>query len=49
LSVASNSILILLMFAGRLGPITFFQVFQMNMNKQGTTHHKLVEEDFLIG
>ncbi|HPS19095.1 MAG TPA: potassium transporter TrkG [Bacilli bacterium] len=49
LSVGSKSVLIFLMFAGRLGPMTFFQVFQVNMNKEGTSHYKYVEEDFLIG
>ncbi|MFA6675574.1 MAG: potassium transporter TrkG [Bacilli bacterium] len=49
LSVGSKSILIFLMFAGRLGPMTFFQVFQINMNKEGSAHYKYVEEDFLIG
>ena len=49
ISIGSKTVLILLMFAGRLGPMTFFQVFQINMNKEGSTHYKLVEEDFLIG
>lgn len=49
ISIGSKTVLIILMFAGRLGPMTFFQVFQINMNKEGSTHYKLVEEDFLIG
>lgn len=49
LTAGSKIALIVLMFAGRLGPMTFFQVFQINMNKQGSSHYQYVEEDFLIG
>ena len=37
------------MFLGRLGPITFFQIFQNSMDKEDLKHYKLVEEDILIG
>ena len=47
--VGSKLILCLLMFLGRLGPITFFQIFQTNMDKEELKHYKLVEEDILIG
>ena len=49
LPAASKIILCLLMFVGRLGPITFFSVFQKNMDKEEKLHFKYVEEDFLIG
>ena len=47
--VASKLILCILMFLGRLGPMTFFQIFQTNMDKEEVKHYKLVEEDILIG
>ena len=37
------------MFLGRLGPMTFLQIFQTNMDKKVSLHFKYVEEDFLIG
>lgn len=49
LSVGSKIVLCLLMFLGRLGPITFFSVFQKNMDKEEKLHYSYVEEDFLIG
>jgi len=49
LSVGSKIVLCLLMFIGRLGPMTFFQVFQKNMDKKSEDHYKLVEEEFLVG
>ena len=49
LPIASKLILCVLMFLGRLGPITFFQIFQSNMDKEELKHYKLVEEDILIG
>ena len=45
----SKLIIIILMFIGRLGPMTMFQVFQSNMDKKSKLHYQLVEEDFLIG
>ena len=50
LSVGSKIIIIILMFIGRLGPITFIQLTGTKMsfdNNQGK--YKYVEEDFLIG
>ena len=46
---ACKLILCVLMFLGRLGPMTFFQVFQANIDKEEVNHYKLVEEDILIG
>ena len=45
----SKLIIIVLMFLGRLGPMTMFQVFQSNMDKKSKLHYSYVEEDFLIG
>ena len=45
----SKIVIILLMFIGRLGPMTMFQVFQTNMDKKSKLHYSYVEEDFLIG
>ena len=50
LSIGSKIIIIILMFIGRLGPITFIQLTGTKMsfdNNQGK--YKYVEEDFLIG
>ena len=49
ISVGSKIVLCLLMFLGRLGPITFLQIFQANMDKKQNLHYEYVEEDFLIG
>ena len=49
LPIASKIIFCILMFLGRLGPITFFQIFQHSMDKEELKHYKLVEEDILIG
>jgi len=49
LTLGSKIILCLLMFLGRLGPITMFQIFQRNMNKETDMHYAYIEEDFLIG
>ena len=49
ISLGSKIVLCLLMFLGRLGPITFLQIFQANMDKKETLHYDYVEEDFLIG
>ena len=49
LSVGSKIVLCFLMFLGRLGPITFLQIFQANMDKKQKLHYQYVEEDFLIG
>ena len=49
LSVGSRIILCLLMLIGHLGPMTFFQLFQNNLDKTPNAHYSFVEEDFLIG
>ena len=49
LSVGSRIIIIILMFFGRLGPITIFQVFQQNMDKEENKHFKYIEADVVIG
>ncbi len=49
ISLGTKIVLCFLMFLGRLGPITFLQIFQANMDKKQTLHYEYVEEDFLIG
>lgn len=49
LEFGSKIVLCVLMFLGRLGPMTFFQIFQKNMSVQSSSHYDYVEEDFLIG
>ena len=49
LSVGSRLVLCILMLVGHLGPITFFQLFQNNLDKKANVHYSFVEEDFLIG
>ncbi|MGM9873905.1 MAG: TrkH family potassium uptake protein [Bacilli bacterium] len=49
IGAGTKIIICLLMFLGRLGPITMFQVFQKNMDIEEKLHYNLVEEDFLIG
>ena len=49
LSTGSKIILCLLMLFGHLGPMTFFQLFQNNLDKKANVHYSFVEEDFLIG
>ncbi len=49
ISLGSKIVLCFLMFLGRLGPITFLQIFQANMDKKLNIHYDYVEEDFLIG
>ena len=49
LSIGSRLIMVVLMFVGRLGPMTLFQVFSSNMNVEEKTHFRYVEEDILIG
>ena len=48
-TTGSKIVLCFLMFLGRLGPITFLQIFQANMDKKESLHYQYVEEDFLIG
>ncbi len=50
IGIGSKIILILLMFMGRLGPMTFFQIFQTSVTQEfKNEHYQYVEEDFLIG
>lgn len=49
LSTGSKIVLCFLMFFGHLGPMTFFQLFQNNLDKKAGVHYSFVEEDFLIG
>lgn len=49
LANGSKIVIILLMFFGRLGPITLFQVFQIRVDNQETEHFKRVETDVIIG
>ena len=47
LSDGSKITLCIMMFLGRLGPMTFFQVFKSNDTDSG--HFQYIEEDFLVG
>ena len=49
LSVGSKITLCVLMFFGRLGPITLFQIFQTRMNNEKTSHYHEVQTDVIIG
>lgn len=49
LSVGSKIILCVLMFIGRLGPITFFQLIANKMSFEDEGKVRYVEEDILIG
>ena len=49
IQIGSKIVICLLMFLGRLGPMTFLQIFQANMDKKTNLHYEYVEEDFLIG
>ena len=49
LSVGSKIVIIILMFIGRLGPITFFQLLGSKMRFEDQSKYHYVEEDFLIG
>ena len=49
LTVGSKIVLIVLMFFGRLGPITLFQIFQNKVDSEETLHFKRVESDVIIG
>ena len=49
ITLGSKIVLCLLMFIGRLGPMTFLNIFQTNMDKKQSNHYEYVEEDFLIG
>ena len=49
LTTGSKLVICVLMFFGRLGPITLFQIFQTNMNNEKTTHYQEVQTDVIIG
>ena len=49
LSTGSKIVILILMFIGRLGPITFFQLLGSKMRLDDQTKYHFVEEDFLIG
>ena len=49
LSIGSKITIIILMFIGRLGPITFFQLLGSKMRIDDDSTYHFVEEDFLIG
>ena len=49
LTYGSKIIIILLMFIGRLGPITFLQLLGSKMRFDDQSKYHYVEEDFLIG
>ena len=49
LSAGSKIIIIILMFIGRLGPITFLQLLGSKMHFDDNSKYRYVEEDFLIG
>ena len=49
LSIGSKIVIILLMFIGRLGPITFLQLLGSKMRFDDQSKYRYVEEDFLIG
>lgn len=49
ITIGSKITLCILMFFGRLGPMTFLQIFQANLDKKQNIHYEYVEEDFLIG
>lgn len=49
LSVGSKIVISVLMFFGRLGPITLFQIFQTNMDNEKNVHYREVQTDVIIG
>ena len=49
LSLGSKIVICILMFIGRLGPITFFQLLGSKMRFDEKSKYHFVEEDFLIG
>ena len=49
LSIGAKIVLCFLMLLGHLGPMTFFQLFQNNLDKKAIVHYSFVEEDILIG
>ncbi len=49
LSLGSKIVICILMFFGRLGPITLFQIFQKNIDNEKNTHYREVPTDVIIG
>ena len=49
LSLGSKIVIIVLMFIGRLGPITFLQLLGSKMHLDNQSKYHYVEEDFIIG
>lgn len=49
LTIGSKIVLCFLMFLGRLGPVTMFQIFQKNLNTEDNPHYQLVDEDISVG
>lgn len=49
ISTSSKIIICLLMFFGRLGPISIFQIFQQNMDKEESKHFNYITTDVIIG
>lgn len=49
LSLGSKIVICLLMFFGRLGPITLFQIFQTNIDNEKNTHYREIPTDVIIG
>ena len=49
LSLGSKIVICILMFIGRLGPITFFQLLGSKMRLEDKGSYRYVEEDFIIG
>lgn len=47
--VGSKIVLCILMFFGRLGPITLFQIFQTNIDNEKNTHYREIPTDVIIG
>ena len=45
----SKLIICLLMFVGRIGPITLFSIFSKNIDKDDNLHFNYVQSDILIG
>ena len=49
LEVGSKIVIIILMFFGRLGPITLFQLFQTDLDGEENIHFKRVQTNVIIG
>ena len=49
LTVGSKVAISILMFFGRIGPISMFQAFQANMDKEESKHFKYIETNVTIG